>query len=71
MGLREIQTQPAGQLCGCVGFEQGKGAMQAVMPLALLQLTAAEVRRVEQAEAARGQLVDTLDRLKQRVANVE
>lgn len=45
--------------------------MQAVMPLALLQLTAAEVRRVEQAEAARGQLVDTLDRLKQRVANVE
>ncbi|KAI3436182.1 hypothetical protein D9Q98_002237 [Chlorella vulgaris] len=37
----------------------------------LEQLTAAEVRRVEQAEAARGQLVDSLDGLKQRVANVE
>ena len=37
----------------------------------LEQLTAAEVRRMEQAEAARGGLVDSLDRLKQRVANLE
>lgn len=36
-----------------------------------LQLTAAEVRRLEAAEAGRGRLVDQLDRLKQRVANVE
>ena len=36
-----------------------------------LQLTAAEVRRLEAAEAARADLVGSLDRLKQRVANVE
>ncbi|KAL4458908.1 hypothetical protein ABPG75_013773 [Micractinium tetrahymenae] len=37
----------------------------------LEQLTAAEVRRLEAAEAGRGRLVEHLDRLKQRVANVE
>jgi len=36
-----------------------------------LQLTAAEVRRLEGAEAQREQLVGSLDRLKQRVANLE
>lgn len=35
------------------------------------QLTAAEVRRLEQAEEGRAALVDSLDGLKQRVANVE
>ena len=37
----------------------------------LLQLTAAEVRRLEAAERGRGELVVSLDELKQRVANVE
>ncbi|PRW59965.1 putative transmembrane GTPase FZO- chloroplastic isoform A [Chlorella sorokiniana] len=37
----------------------------------LEQLTVAEVRRLEAAEAARADLVGSLDRLKQRVANVE
>lgn len=36
-----------------------------------LQLTAAEVRRVEEAQAGRQRLVESLDRLKQRVANLE
>lgn len=36
-----------------------------------LQLTVAEVRRLEAAEAGRADLVGSLDRLKQRVANVE
>ena len=35
------------------------------------QLTAAEVRRLEAAERGRGELVVSLDELKQRVANVE
>ena len=36
-----------------------------------LQLTAAEVRRLEAAEGGRDGLVDSLDSLKQQVANVE
>ena len=34
------------------------------------QLTAAEVRRLEEAEAGRARLLDSLDGLKTRVANV-
>ena len=40
-------------------------------PIPPLQLTAAEVRRLEEAEGGRGGLVDSLDSLKQRVANLE
>lgn len=40
-------------------------------PALPLQLTVAEVRRLEAAEAGRADLVGSLDRLKQRVANVE
>jgi hypothetical protein len=37
----------------------------------LEQLTAAEVRRLEHAEEGRAALLDSLDGLKQRVANME
>jgi hypothetical protein len=46
------------------------GKPHPALPLPL-QLTAAEVRRLEAAEGGRDGLVDSLDSLKQQVANVE
>lgn len=60
-----VFSSPADACCGVKTLEQR------CLPLPCPQLTAAEVRRLEAAEADRQRLLGSLDALKQRVANVE
>jgi hypothetical protein len=66
--LRRVEWQHLKCALSICDDINGKPTAALYLPL---QLTAAEVRRLEAAEGGRDGLVDSLDSLKQQVANVE